>query len=49
MTQIKSVYTVFTGSSYHKSYTNKAEASKEAARLRRDGATRVKINKTKRD
>ena len=42
---INNSYTIFVGSMYYKSFTNKAMAQKVASQLKRDGAKRVKINK----
>ena len=41
----ENTYTVFAGSSYWKSYSNKAKAQKEAARLRKDGGKRIRVTK----
>lgn len=38
-------YDVFVGSIFWKSFSNKKLAIKEASRLRKDGAKRVKINR----
>jgi len=40
-------YTIFIGSSYHKSFSNKIKAQREVSMLRRDGAKRVRISTTK--
>ena len=38
-------YTVFVKSAYWKSFSNKAKAQAEASKLRKDGATRVRVSK----
>lgn len=45
MARKENTYTVFAGSMYWKSYSNKAKAQKEATRLRKDGGKRIRVIK----